>query len=77
MSSSRSMTQVLIVPAMIGLIAALPVGVFAATINFQANLESLNNSGVRGVANLTLNDTTNTLLVNINATGLTPNRPHP
>lgn len=32
---------------------------------------------MRGVANLTLNGSNNTLLVNINATGLEPNQPHP
>jgi hypothetical protein len=69
--------QFLMMLAVIGLIPLVPAGVFAATINYQANLDPLNNSGVRGVANLTLNDTNNTLLVNINATGLVPNQPHP
>ena len=52
---------------------ALPSSAFAVT-SFSAILDPLNNSGVNGIANLTLDG--NILKVNLIATGLEPNQLH-
>src|SRR5699024_7319561 len=53
----------------------LPVWANATTMHFTANLTPLNSSGVSGTATLTLNN--DMLTVQINATGLAVNKPHP
>lgn len=55
------------------LLAAAPAQ--AAPMLFEANLAPLNNSGVSGLARLSLDG--NLLTVNITASGLTPDQPHP
>lgn len=49
----------------------------AATFNYVAQINELNNSGVSGSADLAYDDVANTLGVSINATGLEPNQVHP
>lgn len=57
-----------------GLLAAPALAIAAPTF-YHATFTTLNNSGVSGSANLSLDNTT--LTVHINATGLKPNSPHP
>jgi hypothetical protein len=54
---------------------SLPAVALAVPMLFKADLTSLNNSGVQGSAQLTLDG--NLLTVKINATGLEPNETHP
>lgn len=55
----------------------LPTSAMAAVQNFVANLTELNSSGVSGTAFLMVDDVANLLTVNITASGLEPNQPHP
>lgn len=53
---------------------AMPAVAFAVPLLFESDLQPLNNSGVSGSAQLTLDG--DSLTVEINATGLEPNQPH-
>lgn len=57
-------------------IFTMPMVVGAVTTTYVADLQPLNNSGVTGTATAILMDT-NTLTLNIHATGLEPNQIHP
>ena len=56
---------------------AIPVLAVATPTYYHTTFTTLNDSGVTGTANLTLDMDANTLLVHINATGLMPGMPHP
>lgn len=72
---SKNIRWVLIAIGAVAL-AALPSWSFAVTTDYFVHFEPLNNSGVTGSAVLTLIDN-NSLTVQINARGLTPNQLHP
>jgi hypothetical protein len=55
----------------------LASGASAAVMNYRANIQPLNNSGVTGTANFSHDTTANTLSVRIRASGLAPSTPHP
>lgn len=55
----------------------LPALAFAAPTYYHTTFTTLNDSGVTGTASLTLDTAASTLLVNIVATGLQANAPHP
>lgn len=56
---------------------ALPASAMAAVQDFVADLTPLNGSGVSGTAFLIVDDVADLLAVNITASGLEPNKPHP
>lgn len=55
----------------------VPALALAGPTYYHTTFTTLNNSHVTGTASLTLDMAANTLLVNINATGLQANEPHP
>lgn len=55
----------------------MPMWASATPVYYTANLTPLNDSGVSGTANLTLNKDEDTLKVHISATGLLPDKSHP
>lgn len=63
-----------LVSTLVVALLATPALALATTLNFQTTLTPLNDSGVTGMAYLTLDG--NLLTVQINASGLEPNQPH-
>jgi hypothetical protein len=65
-------------PIMQGLaLAMLPAVAFAVPVEYRADLTTLNDSGVTGTANLTLDEALGQLTVRITASGLEADLPHP
>lgn len=58
-------------------LALVPAVAIAVPVQYQADLTTLNDSGVTGTANLTVDEETNQLTVQITASGLEPGMPHP
>lgn len=71
---SRAVRRLVLGMATAGVMALAPGMILAESFHYQANLAPLNNSGVNGTANLRHDTSNNTLLVQIQATGLTPDQ---
>ncbi len=63
--------------ALVAVVGTVPFVASAETMNFTAFLQELNNTGVSGSADFSLDTLANTLTANVNVSGLTPNTLHP
>jgi hypothetical protein len=63
--------------ALVAVLSTVPFAAGAATMNFTAVLQELNDTGVSGTANFSFDDMANTLTTNVNVSGLAPNTLHP
>lgn len=61
----------------VALSSVMPFAASAATTSYTGNLIPLNNSGISGTVNFTVDTSVNTLTANVNARGLSPNTLHP